>query len=155
MMQLLTGTPPRPLWVHDRAERWSVRFARQRPVIAKLQDDRLGLTFRLIEVKRGENLFQQPIEIEARFIPQIKRDGPTLIRDGDLIVRFTGQVGPETEAALRPFLVRRFGAVFPPELGFTGLVPPEGGTLGRLRLLQTAEFASNKGWLTVAYELVH
>ena len=147
MMHLLTRTPPRALWVHDRAERWAVKLAKQRPVIARFEQDRL------IEVRQGERVFKQSIEIEARFIPQITRDGPALVRDGDLVVRFTDQVGTENEASLRAFLVRRFGAVFPPELSFSGLIPPAGGSLGKLRLLQTAEFRSATGWLTLGYEL--
>jgi hypothetical protein len=153
MMHLLTGTPPRALWVHDRAERWAVKLAKQRPVIARFEQDRLGLTLRLIEVKQGERNFKQPIEIEARFIPQITREGPALVRDGNLVVRFTDHAENEDEASLRSFLVRRFGAVFPPELSFSGLIPPAGGSLGKLRLLQTAEFRSAKGWLTLGYEL--
>jgi len=153
MMHLLLGTPPRALWVHDRAERWSVTFAKERPVVAHFANDRIGFTLRLARIRRGTQPLDRAIEIEAQFIPQITRDGPRLVRDGDLAIRFNEPLVPPEEPSLVTFLTRKFGAVFPPEISFAGITPPAGGTIGRLRQLQTAEFRSAVGWLTLAYEL--
>ena len=153
MMHLLLGTPPRALWVHDRAERWSVTFAKEQPVLAHFASDRIGFTLRFARITRGTQPLDRAIEIEATFIPQITRDGPHLMRDGKLTVRFTGPLAPPEDPSLLAFLTRKFGAVFPPEITFAGITPPTGGTIGRLRQLQTAEFRSAAGWLTLAYEL--
>jgi hypothetical protein len=147
ILNILTGTSPRPLWVHDRTERWSVTMAEARPLAARFSGERITLTLHVAGLTRGER--REPIDttIEASYQPQITRDGPTLIRDGELIVR-----GNETEAD-HAFLVRKFGAVFPAELHFSGLVPPTGGSLGKLRRLSVAEFKSDAQWMTLAYQL--
>jgi hypothetical protein len=153
MMHLLLGSQPRPLWVHDRAERWAVVLAGEQPLSAQFQDDQLGLILRLSEVQRGDQTLRQAVEIEARFIPQITADGPELVRDGELEIRMTGDLDLESSASLHAFLARKFGAVFPPVLHFHGLMPPTGGSLGKLRQLTPAEFGSTGGWLRLAYQL--
>jgi hypothetical protein len=111
------------------------------------------LTLRLAALTRGEKHFEQPIEIEARLVPQITRDGPALVREGDLTIRFTSPINPEVESRQQAFLTRKFSAIFPAELHFNGLTPPTGGSLGKLRHLSLAEFSSAHGWLTLGYEL--
>ena len=112
----------------------------------------MGITLHLSGVKRGEQRIQRPIEIEANFVPKITDEGPSLFRDGDVAVHLSS--GEQNEdASLREFLIRKFGAVFQPEIYFHGLTPPTGGSLGKLRLLTPMEFRSTGGWLTVAYEL--
>ena len=56
MMHLILGAPPRALWVHDRAERWAVTFAKQLPVVARFEGDRMGFTLHLSGVKRGDRV---------------------------------------------------------------------------------------------------
>ena len=146
MLQILLGTPPRPLWIHDRAERWSVTLARQRPLDVRFESDRVHAVLRLARVTRGAEQLEVPVEIEASFAPQITRDGPLLVRDGDLTIRCD-------DPDLHKFLRRKFGAILPPELAFSGLAPPAGGTLGKLRQLKLVEFRSAGGWLSVGYQL--
>ncbi len=150
MMHLILGAPPRALWIHDRAERWSVTFARELPVLVRFEEDRIALTLHLSGVTRGSQFIERPAEIQVSFVPKITREGPSLFREGELAVRVENDLD---EAPLRDFLTRRFGAIFPPELYFYGLTPPAGGSLGKLRLLKLVEFRSGAGWLTVAYEL--
>src|SRR4029079_16308682 len=135
-------------------ERWSVTFEKQLPIIIRFDEDRVGITLRLSGVTRDGQWLQAPIEIQASFIPKIMKEGPSLFRDGDLTVRLPNATPGDDQASLREFLTRKFGAVFPPELNFNGLTPPAGGSLGKLRLLEPAEFRSASGWLTLAYELV-
>lgn len=153
LMNLLTGSEPRALWVHDRAEPWSVTFADDRPILARFQSNRLGLTLRLAAVRRGTEQFNQPVEIEAQMIPQMTREGPALTRDGEISILFPVQT-PEAQAEpWRVLLARKFEAVFPSQLHFDGLVPPAGGTLGRLRNLELVEFRCGEGWTTLGYQL--
>jgi hypothetical protein len=153
MLQLLLGTPPRPLWVHDREEPWSVMFARQRPVVVRFDGDRIAFSLRLARVTRGTQSLDQPVEIAATFIPRISLDGPLLERVGELEIHTDDHSAAAEKMQLRKFLARKFGAIFPPELGFYGLAPPAGGSLGKLRLLKLTEFGAARGWLTVGYEL--
>ncbi len=153
MMNLLTGSEPRALWVHDRAVRWSVKFADKRPIAAAFQNDRLGLTLRLASVTRGTDVLQVPVEIGARLIPDRAPDGPAVARDGDISIRLLGKLPDDQAASWRTFLTQKFAAVFPSSLHFDGLVPPAGGTLGRLRNLGLVEFTCDGGWATLAYQL--
>ena len=54
---------------------------------------------------------------------------------------------------LRAFLARKFGAVLPRELHLSGLVPPAGASLGKLRQLDLTQLDSNRGWLSIGYQL--
>jgi hypothetical protein len=153
MMDLLTGSQPRALWVHDRAVPWSVTFARERPIAARFQGDRLGLALRLVSVRRGTDELRVPVTVVVRLIPLRTQEGPAVAREGDLEIRFLGELPDEESASWRDFLTQKFGAVFPPELHFDGLVPPAGGTLGRLRILSLVEFGCSDGWARLAYQL--
>ena len=57
-------------------------------------------------------------------------EGPSLVRDGDLIVRLLDGEGRESDASLHDFLARKFGAVFAPEVCFYGLTAPTGHVAG-------------------------
>lgn len=152
LMNLLTGAEPRHLWVHDRTERWSVTMAQKRPVRVQFQDDRLGITLRLAALTRDGKQSAEDVEIETRFLLRTTEDGPALVREGDVEIRYLGRTDAHQEDN-RVFLARKFGAVFPAELHFNGLVPPAGGSLGRLRALDLSRFQAVDGWLTVGYQL--
>ena len=51
------------------------------------------------------------------------------------------------------FFARKFGAVLPPDLELSGLVPPAGASLGKLRQLDLTVLSSEKGWLSIGYRL--
>jgi hypothetical protein len=153
LMNLLTGSSPRALWVHDRGERWSVRFAEQQPLLARFDGDRIDVTLRLANVTRGQRHFENPVEVEVRFVPKTTREGPAFVRDGELTIRFPESTTDESETELRQWLTRKFSAVFPEELHLHGLVPPSGGSLGKLRQLELVEFRSTGGWLALGYQI--
>jgi hypothetical protein len=152
LMNVLTGSSPRPLWVHDRAERWSVTMARQRPVSVRFVDQQLAIKLRFASVTRGSRRDDEAVEIEASFIPQVTADGPAFTRQGNLGIHIAG-CNLQKDEELRKFLARKFGAVLPEELHLSGLVPPAGASLGKLRQLELTELASDRGWLTIGYRL--
>jgi hypothetical protein len=153
LMNTITGSQPRPLWVHDRTERWSVTFARERPIVAQFDEERIHLTLRIDGLTRGEEHFTHPIEIAAQFKPQITVEGPALVRDSELTIKFDNGVTAEDEMRQRQFLQRKFDAVLQPEIHFYGLVPPAGGQIGRLRALKLDRFDAQDGWFTLAYKM--
>jgi len=153
LVKLLMGDEPRPLWVHDRAERWRVTLSRDLPLIAHFDGDRVCFTLRLIKLTRGNEEFRHAIEVDVRFAPEQTRDVPMLAREGNVTVRFGDEVDSEQAEKNREFLRRKFDAVFPAEMYFYGLMPPDGGMLSKLNDLQLKEFKSAAGWLSVGYEL--
>lgn len=154
VMQVLTGEAPTPLWVHARSERWFVILTKDRPLQVALVEDRVQITFRLQEITRGSDHINRPLEISAKFRMKITPDGPHVIRDGDLLVRFIdGGKATESEAEFLAFVRNKFSGVFPPELYFDGLVPPAGGEWGKLRQLQLKEISARSGWFVIGYQL--
>ncbi|HEX5105537.1 MAG TPA: hypothetical protein VFV87_17080 [Pirellulaceae bacterium] len=153
VMEIMTGSVPRPLWVHDRAPRWTATFEKERPFIAHFDGGRCSFTLRLTKVTQGDKVYEHPVEVEAHMIPRITKDGPALFRDGDLDIRVAPGMQSQAEAELRKLLARKVGAVFPPELYFDGLAPPAGGTIGRLRQVQISEMRCEDGWMTLGYKL--
>lgn len=151
--EIMTGSSPRPLWVHDRAPRWTATFEKKRPFIAHFDNNRACFTFRLTKVQHGERVYDHPVEVEARMIPKITADGPALFRDGDLDIRVAPGMESEAEADYRRFLASKVGAVFPPEMYFDGLAAPAGGTIGRLRQVQICEMRCQDGWMTLGYKI--
>ncbi len=100
---------------------------------------------------RGIRRHEAPVTIEARFLPVITADGPAFTREGDLQIRIDGSSHADEE--LEKFLARKFGAVMPPQLHLSGLVPPAGASLGKLRQLHLVELQSERGWLSIGYTL--
>ncbi|RIK83180.1 MAG: hypothetical protein DCC68_04390 [Planctomycetota bacterium] len=151
MLSVATGSPPRALWVHDRAAPWSVTFAESLPVSTRVADGAIRIVLRFDAARRGDDHWTTPIEVETLLEPRMMRDGPALFRRGGIAVR----VSPDAPAAndLQRFLERKFSAVFPEELHFDGLVAPEGGALGKLRSLALREFDFQRGWITLGYQL--
>jgi hypothetical protein len=153
VVELMTGSVPRPLWVHDRTPRWTATFEQKRPFIVHFDDNRACFTMRLTKVAHGETTFEHPVEVEARMIPRIMPDGPALFRDGELDIRVAPGMESQAEAELRKFLASKVGAVFPPEMYFDGFAAPAGGTIGRLRQVQICEMRCQDGWMTLGYKI--
>lgn len=153
IIKLLSGEEPRALWVHDRAERWSVTLDKERPLVPRFEEDQASFALRLASVQRGERVFNHPVEIEATFTLSTSRDGPVLKRDRELAIRFPSEPSLDSRQPTETFLRQKFSAVFPPELVFYGIVPPDGGSLGKLNALELAEFHTAAGWMTIGYSL--
>jgi hypothetical protein len=144
------------LWVHDRSTPWSVTFAEQLPLSTRMVEGKVGIIMRFSSVRWGDETWTTPIRVEATFEPRATRDGPALIRTGDVEVYVEAPESSDNTTSatrLRRMLSRKFGAVLPAELYFDGLVPPTGGALGKLRSLALRDFYTENGWLVIGYEL--
>jgi hypothetical protein len=153
LVKLMTGEEPRVLWVHDRSERWSVTLSDELPLVTEFDGDRAVFKLRFKRVTRGNTEYDQRVEVAARFVTQMTRDGPALARPQPLTIEFAEPAVSEQQEVVRSFLDRKFSAVFPPQLHFNGLVPPAGGTLAKLNVLKLAEFKTAAGWMTLGYQM--
>jgi hypothetical protein len=151
--EVITGSAPRPLWVHDRTPRWTATFEEKRPFLAHFDDNRACFTLRIAKVTVGERTYEHPVEVEARMIPRITAAGGALFRDGDLEVRLAPGMESQAAAEYRRFLESKVGAIFPPEMYFDGLAAPAGGTIGRLRQVHMCEMRCQDGWMTLGYKI--
>lgn len=152
LMNMLTGTSPRALWVHDRGERWSVTLANERPIEVRFSQQGIDITLRFAAVTIGECRIDAPAEVRVLMRAKKSIDGPAFERQGDVEMRLVGTPSGE-EPRLKALLVRKFSAIFPPHLALSGMVPPTGGSLGKLRALRLAECRTGGGWFELGYEL--
>jgi hypothetical protein len=154
LMELLTGESPRALWVHDRAERWSLRLSPERPFRFAFQDGELRIALSLAETVRGERRLTAPAVASAAFHVSPTVDGPVFRRLGDVKLTLDdSQLNPAEAASLRKFLTRKFDAILPAELHFDGLAAPAGGFGDRIRALQPQLLKFADGWAIVSYRL--
>jgi hypothetical protein len=154
-LNTLTGSEPRPLWVHDRTDRWAITFADQRPIVVSFQDDLIGFTLRIKRCNRAEQQIDKLIDIAATFRIDTTSEGPVFFRQGDVSVDLVQGVPATVEdQQFLDFLYRKFSAVMPEELYFDGLVPPTGGSLAMLRKLEPDAYSFQNGWMRMGYSLV-
>lgn len=154
IVELLTGTAPRSLWVHDRSERWSVVLAAKRPVEIAFHDEAIYLVANVVETVRGEERTSMPVRVSAAFEAVAHVDGLSLVRRGGLAVELTS--APENDPAaesLHKFLAAKFGGIFQEEFHFDTLAPPAGGFGEKMRHVRPESFHFQNGWASVVYLL--
>jgi len=154
IMETLTGSEPRALWVHDRRPRWSVTLAKKAPLRLELGDGVCEVFLTFQAVTRGGTEIKHPIEVAGRFKLQPTNEGPCLIRQGELTARYLESSAEPRKRDDVSFLKRKFNAVLQDEIHFDGLVPPAGGSWGKLRRLQLVELSADEGWLALGYRLI-
>ena len=154
-LNTLTGSQPRPLWVHDRTDRWSVTFADQRPLVVSFREGLIGFTLRMKQCRRADEQLDKLVDIACTFRIEATADGPVFFRQGDVTVDLVGaSTATAEEQNFLDFLHRKFSAVMPEELYFDGLVPPTGGSLAMLRNLKPNDYSFENGWMRMGYSLI-
>lgn len=152
IMNIMTGIEPRALWVHDRADRWSFAFHEQRPLEVDFRDSLLTFSLRSHAITRAGKTTQRTALVRATYKVELGRDGVSFARQGALVTRWEDEQDGDDE--LIDFVAHKFSGVLQPELHFDGLVPPAGGSLGKLRQIQFRKFETTRGWLTMGFELI-
>jgi hypothetical protein len=153
-MELLTGESPRPLWVHEREPRWSVIMQDVRPLRVRCRSGELLVTLAVEETLRGEQRWDMPALITAKYHVDATPEGPVFRRLGDVQIEFPEREKHSEDAEkVRAFLARKFGAVMPAELYFDGLAAPAGGFGDKLNQLQLQQVSFQSGWATLRYQL--
>jgi hypothetical protein len=155
IMATITGETPRALWIHSREEPWSVVADSRHPISVSFADDQASIVLRIQRTLRGDEALDRSLDIAAKYVLEITRDGPLLTRIGDVAIEFAdGRAAyDESESQFRDFLKRKFSGVFLSEIYFAGLTPPAGGGWGKLRRLNLTQLTSRAGWLALGYEL--
>ncbi|REJ67910.1 MAG: hypothetical protein DWQ31_10075 [Planctomycetota bacterium] len=165
LVSIMTGREPRSLWVHDRTPSWSITFHELRPLEVDFDDDRFTISIRTQAATRGEELLDRPVLLAATYRVELGRDGAVLVREGDLTAQFddgldsasaeaaAASEGTSLEQEMLAMLAYKFNGVLQPEMHFDGLVPPAGGSLGRLREIEMQAFRAREGWLTLGFRL--
>lgn len=157
-MQILIGTTPRQLWVHERSDPWNVTLSKESPVVFAFRDGLMSIQLLIDHASRGDRQLNRPLMVSAKYTLEATSDGPHLVRAGSLEVAFPDAVEggiDSTDAEFRQFLHTKFSGVLMDEIYFDGLIPPEGGSWGKLRRLQLTQFSVSHGWLAIGYDLTN
>jgi hypothetical protein len=175
IVELLTGSAPRHLWVHDRAERWSVVLAPTQPLRISFRDGAMHVVVEVRETYRGTKHLVAPVRASASFEAKPTVDGLVLVRRGDVKVEVMAAapvsidgdakgkvrsapvpatpIDEQEIASLHTFLSRKFGAIFPEEFHFDALAPPSGGFGEKFRQVPPRNVSFENGWFAIDYEI--
>lgn len=154
LMKLATGESPRHLWIHAHAPRWDVTLAKRKPLMIRLEEGRATATISFENASRADDQLNQPFKLSFVYRPELVAGSHQLIREGDLKFEFDDKhaaAAPSQE--LQAFFTKKLFAVFREEIHFDGLVPPAGGTWGKLRQVEAKELRTQAGWLVLGYQL--
>jgi hypothetical protein len=140
-------------------EPWSLTFRRNRPVTVAFVDGKVKLTLHIANLKSGEDVFDN-WDVTSTYTAEMTDGGVTLRRDGDLEVLPTGfdptkRNLSSRQVALRSNLTKVLtersdkGRGIPQKIEVAKIVPT--GKYADVGPLLVTDFASNNGWLTVAW----
>ena len=135
---------------------WSMTFA-DRPVSIAFDDGKVKITTRVTRLQSGDQTFEN-WDITGIYVPELAGGGVVLHRDGDLEMLpadFDGSLSSRQTAERRNLeeeLNKRSaeGRGFPSRIEL-GPIEPE-GALADAGPLELNEFASDDGWLTLAWD---
>ncbi len=131
---------------------FEIDFARLRPIIFEARQNSLRIGVRGTRFLQGGRELKQPMEITAVYVP-VEGDGVvTLVRQGEVGVKFPGD-GRLTmsQAGLRRTIQKKFSAVFPETLLDRPWEVPDDLEIPSLRgrVFRPRTVAAGDGWVTI------
>jgi hypothetical protein len=144
-------------------EPWSMVFARETPVLVRFEDGGVWMAIRVETFKRGEGdvegeyrpAITELVEISAQYGIQQTPTGATLIRDGDVRIRFPNRENSDQitirDSATVTFMRRKFRNLFEEQFAGEGIVFQ--GNWARAGRLYAREVQSDAGWLTIGWDM--
>jgi hypothetical protein len=144
-------------------EPWSMVFARETPVLVRFEDGGVWMAIRVETFKRGEGdvegeyrpAITELVEISAQYGIQQTPAGATLVRDGDVRIRFPNRENPDQitvrDSATVTFMRRKFRNLFEEQFAGEGIVLQ--GNWARAGRLYAREVQSAGGWLTIGWDM--
>jgi hypothetical protein len=117
------------------------------------EDEQVRIAFHVAGATRGDEVLERPLTVSVAYTLEITRDGPHLVRAGDVRLAFDdaeSATDSRSDAFLQ-FLTRKFNGLFPADLYFDGLIPPAGGEWSRLYKLSLSQLSATNGWFAIGY----
>jgi hypothetical protein len=153
---------PDDLKVTEDKDPWALRFARELPVRAKFNDNKLWLAIRADRFDRGQDKFDEPynialeelIEISADYTIERTEKGATLRRQDDVVVSFPNAKPGERSirrAGAAGFLKIKFRNLFKEEFVGEGLTFK--GRWERVGKMPLKELKADDAWITLGWIL--
>jgi len=147
--KILQAQLPPALMVHARSKRWSMIAAKPRPLeIAIPAPNQIRMELRMQRVTIAEDHFTGPTVATINYVlAQNEYDEYQLERQGEVLID-----SPLPEAS-QDFLLQKLNAFFAPVLSGGGVALPEGGALGRLRILRPSGVYADRDWLALGVQV--
>jgi hypothetical protein len=125
---------------------WTITFAPFHPIQIELDEKRVKITLRVIQMTRGDQSLKQPATVMATYRPSYENGHFRMDREGDLNIEFVGRAsGGLSSVSLRAFLKSKFEDTFKPVLVDRYIdIPQLASNLPKLRL---SSIQIDRGWL--------
>ena len=144
---------PDELKVTPESDPWSITFTAAQPVTAEFNQDEIRVAIRGRRFTRGDQQVSRPIEISAKYKPDITGEQVVLKRIGDVQVEYINR--PRLSAgqvAMKIFFQKKFEAVFETEMAIPHLTLP--GNWKKAGDLGLKQLESHPDWLTLGWLLI-
>jgi hypothetical protein len=156
IMKDATGEVPEELQITEDKDPWSITFAHDRPISVVFDDQTAVIGIHGERFTRGEGsgrrVVRKDMIISAKYRLEQQGDGSKLTRDGKVTAEYVGNEGQLSvgDIAIRTLMIKKFSALFKPEIESEGLkLPARFASFGKLSLRR---MESQNGWLTLVWE---
>lgn len=152
LVKQATGEVPEELQINDDKEKWSITFAEKSPLsIQILEDGMLKVTVDGDSFTRSDRFVPDKLRMSAVYKYEKTATGAKFIRQGVVEVDFAAKKMVGIAVGIKPFLSRKFSALFKPEFEFEGIKLP--GRWEKAGKLQVIDFSAAQQWISVAWNL--
>lgn len=152
LVKQATGEVPEELQINDDKEKWSITFAEKSPLsIQILEDGMLKVTVDGDSFTRSDRFVPDKLRMSAVYKYEKSATGAKFIRQGGVEVDFAAKKMVGIAVGIKPFLSRKFAALFKPEIEFEGIKLP--GRWEKAGKLQVIDFNAAQQWISVAWNL--
>jgi hypothetical protein len=141
---------PEELKIDEYKDPWSMEFDGTRPVSASFRDGTVRLAVRGRRFTFKDNDVRRPMELSATYQYALTEDGIRFTRQGDVVGEYVGGGDPNNvEVAIRAVMIRKFEALFRPEVTTSGFLLP--GRWKDVGKLMPKKLEARDGWITFAW----
>jgi hypothetical protein len=151
LVQDLTGSVPDELAITEDSDPWSIRFADELPVQARIDGNRFTVSIRGTRFTRGETEVDETMVISATYTVSKTPEGALLTREGEVQVGYP-ELPSEgvVQLAMKNFVKVKFEALMKPEIVTSGLILP--GRWEDLGTLVLQQLDCDEGWAALGWK---
>ncbi len=145
----LTGSVPEEL--ESSENDWAIRFANDRPVEIRLDDQGFTVWIRGTRFERGDQAISKKMEISAKYTVQKTPEGAKLTRQGPVEVNYDPLIQQSVEeTAMKSFVKSKFSGLLKEEFVTTGMALP--GRWGNMGTMVLQQLSCDHGWAVMGWQ---
>lgn len=142
---------PEELRIDETKDAWSITFAQKAPFSLVIgADGQVTITVEGSHFTRNDTQINDAMRMSATYKFERTPQGAKLVRQGDVVVDFVSRKAG-LRVGFKPFMRRKFEALFKPEFAAEGIKLP--GRWEKAGKLFIADFTAAGEWLSLAWDL--